>query len=467
MRMTPLGIFLLFATLLHASDWPRFRGPNGTGVSPDRGLPAEIGRNKNVLWSAKLPAGNSSPVIAGGRVFLTGHQGDDRFVLCYSAATGEQLWRKSFLKAREETFHPLNGPATPSPATDGQRVFVFFPDSGLAAYDLDGKEIWQTPLGPFAAIQGLAASPIYVEGRVVLLVDTPEEAYLSAFDAVSGAQVWRTERPVGILGSYSTPALYAREGAPAQIIVAGAKELAGYQAATGERLWWANGVTMFPTGPPLVAGDSVYTIEPAGVTWPPFSEPLKSFDANKDGRIAITEAASDIIWARSLQSIDRNLGDSDGFVTADEYARSSSDESQGGGLARTRLGGGGDISASHVAWRHTKGMPSLTGALLYEDVLYVVRNAIISTFDPESGKLLRQERLRGALGDYYASPVAGDGKIYFASKEGKISVVRAGADWEVLSIGDLGEEVIATPAIADGRVYVRTEKALYCFGARG
>jgi outer membrane protein assembly factor BamB len=133
---------------------------------------------------------------------------------------------------------------------------------------------------------------------------------------------------------------------------------------------------------------------------------------------------------------------------------------------RTRLGGRGDVSKTHVVWRHEKGLPQLTGALLYDGVLYVVRNGIVSTFDPDTGKLLRRERIENAIGDYYASPIAGDGKVYVASLDGKIAVLRAGADWRVLSVSDLGEPIVATPAIADGRVFVRTEAALYCFGGR-
>jgi outer membrane protein assembly factor BamB len=118
-----------------------------------------------------------------------------------------------------------------------------------------------------------------------------------------------------------------------------------------------------------------------------------------------------------------------------------------------------------VVWRNGKGTSELTGALLYRGVLYVVRNAIVSTVDPETGKLLRQERVKDALGDYYASPVAGDGKIYLASLDGKVSVLQAGADWRVLSTSDLAERVVATPAIADGRVFIRTEGTLYAFAA--
>jgi outer membrane protein assembly factor BamB len=342
-------------------------------------------------------------------------------------------------------------------------MFVFFPEFGLLAFDRDGLELWRTPLGPFTSVQGLAASPVYVEGRIVLMVDTPEEAYLSAFDGGTGERVWRTERPTGVLGSYTTPTLYAREDAPTQIVAAGAVELTGYEAATGKRLWWAHGLMVFPTAPPFVVGDSVYTVEPADQGWPPFGEVLELFDSDKDGKVALADAADDTVWARSLIGIDRNIGNGDNIVTREEYAKASSDII-GGGLTRTRVDGEGDVSASHVSWRHIRGMPSLTGALLYQNVLYVVRNAIVTTFDPENGQLLRRERIRTALGDYYASPVAGDGKIYLANLEGKITVLKAGTDWQILSSGDLGEQVIATPAIADGRIYIRTEATLYCFG---
>lgn len=446
---------------LHASDWSRFRGPNGTGVSPDSGLPAEMDRNKNVIWSTKIPRGNSSPIISQGRIVFTGHEGDDRMVLCYDAATGAVRWRKTVRRKHAEEFHPQNGPTTPTPAADGKNIYVFFPDVGLVAYSLEGKELWQSPMGPFSSVQGLAASPLHVHGRIVVFIDTPEDAYLVAFDARTGKEIWKTKRATGVLGSYATPTLNSSGQNPQEIIVAGAIEMTGYNSETGERVWWAR-VTEFPTAPPFAQGDSVYTVEPAGVSWPSFAEVQKLFDKNKDSKVELSEAKSDTGWALSLRGIDKNVGNNDNVVTADEYAKLLG-AAKTGGLSRIRLGGKGDVTYSHVVWRNTKGMPDLAGALFYENVLYTIRSGIFASYDPETGKMLRQERLRNAPGDYYASPVAADRKIYLVNMKGNITILKAGADWRVLSTGDLGQQVIATPAIADGRIYVRTENTLYCF----
>jgi outer membrane protein assembly factor BamB len=320
-------------------------------------------------------------------------------------------------------------------------------------------------MGPFGGVQGMAVSPIYAEGNVVLLIDTPEYAYLAAFDAETGKQVWKTDRQPGFLGSYITPAVYKPANGPAQIVVAGAVELTGYQAKTGERLWWARGVSYGPAAPPLIAGDSIYTLEPTGIEPPPFSQMLKQFDTNKNGKIELSETSGDKIMYRLFKSADKIIGNGDGVVTEEEWNRAFS--STNGGLVRTRLNGKGDVTRTHVGWRYAKGLPYLTGPLLYNEILYVIRGGgILTTFNPETGELLRQERLKDAIGDYYASPVAADGKIYFVNKEGKVTVIRAGANWEILSSGDLDEQVIAAPAIADSRIYIRTEGTLYCFGSK-
>ena len=468
--MRALFLTVLGLAILPASDWTRFRGPNGSGVSSDTNLPSEISRDRNVAWKIQTPKGNSSPIVTGGKLLITGHEGDERIVLCYDAATGAALWRKSVIKAFTETPNPLNGLTTPTPVTDGHSVFVFFPDFGLIAYDLDGKELWRVKLGPFGGVQGMAVSPILAEGNVVLLIDTPEQAHLVAFSTATGKQVWKTERPVGFLGSYATPSVYQPGKGPLEIVVAGAVELTGYQAKTGERIWWVRGLTYAPATLPLVVGDAVYTMEPvpeAGSA-PPFSGMLAQYDKNKDGKIQLSEVTGDSvtekIHRRIFKSVDKNSGDNDGAVTAEEWERAFSPGEASGGLVRTRLGGKGDVSKTNVGWRHAKGLPYTIAPLVYRDLLYTIRNGgIVSVFDPESGKLLREERLKNAIGDYYAQPVAAGGKIYFANKDGKTSVISAGAGWQLLSSGDLDEQVIATPAIAIGRIYLRANGTLYCF----
>src|SRR5262245_31091321 len=266
------------------------------------------------------------------------------------------------------------------------------------------------------------------------------------------------------VGSYATPTEYPRKDQSSIIVVAAAKELTGYDAANGNRIWWARVVTDYPCAPIFVAGDSIYSVEPQAGEWPPFSRPLELFDKNKDGQIEFAELnEGDEGWIRTLKGIDKNAGNRDQIVTAKEY----NDNSYGGnagGLSRTKIGGEGNIGTTHVLWRNTKGMPSITAALLLNNVLYVIRDGIFSTYDPETGGLLKQQRPEEASGNYYASPVAGDGKIYLVSLNGKVSVIQAGTEWKILSTGDLGEEVIATQAIANEKIFIGSQQTLICFG---
>ena len=461
--MSRLLTFSLFAVSMFAGDWARFRGPDGAGIQEGAALPQTLDPS-GALWTAQAPQGASSPVSNGEKVFITGFDGSDRIVVCYSASNGKTLWTRKIARARTEFFHSMHGPATPTPVIAAERLIALFPETGLAAFDLDGKELWRTPVEPSHSIQGYAASPVAAGELVIVLVDSPEAAHVTAYDTSTGKQKWRTERPRGVLGGYATPVVWRDNDGSTQVIVAGAGELTGYSAATGERLWWGPGMTSYAMASPYVAGDSVYTSEPLGVSWPPFSDPLGRFDKDKDGKVSLVEAKDDASWLGSLLGIDRNSGDNDGFVTAEEYAKATASED--GGMYRVRLGGRKDISTSRVLWRNTRGVPSHSAPLLYGKTLYTVRRGIVSALDNETGSVLREARLPNALGDYYASPVAGDGKIYFASFEGVVSVIEAGVPWRVLSTADFGEPILATPAIADGRVFVRTQKRLLCFGQR-
>ena len=442
-------------------DWPRFRGPNGSGVSDSRRLPSRLDPAKDLAWKADVPPGNSSPVVAGGRLFLTGAEGDERIVLAFDARSGAPLWRKSLPKAWTEPANELNGPATPTPAADNESVFVFFPDFGLVAFNTAGEERWRTPLGPFQSMHGIASSPVLVEGKVVLLIDQLGQSHLEAFDAASGKPVWRAERASGVTGGYSTPSV-SGSGAAAQVIVSGAFELTAYAASSGVRTWWVTGLTNAPVTIPVVDDDKVYVCEPLGE--PVSFKQVGPFDKNSDGKISKEEVEAEPGAWRLLERIDTAWGNGDGLLEESEFVRGFGTFEGNGGLAAVRLGGRGDVTRTHVAWRYTKALPYVASVAVYRQVLFMVRDGgILTTLDPATGSVHKQARLEGGEGSYYASPVAGDGKVILVSERGKLSVVKAEAEWEQISSSDLGESTLATPAIAGGRVYIRTAKRLYCF----
>lgn len=167
-----LGALLFWAPRgAEAQDWPRFRGPNGSGVAEAAGLPAEFGPEKNVVWRTPLPPGHSSPVIAGGRIFVTAFEGDALLTIALDQETGKELWRKEAPRDRLTPLDQRNNAASPTPVTDGERVWVFFPDYGLIGYSARGEELWRAPLGPFVNLYGMGASPILAGDNVVLVCD--------------------------------------------------------------------------------------------------------------------------------------------------------------------------------------------------------------------------------------------------------------------------------------------------------
>jgi outer membrane protein assembly factor BamB len=406
---------------------------------------------------------NSSPIVLQGRVWITGHRETTDW--CFAdAATGALLWRKAVAKF-DRSPQPDKRSHHANPGLRWPPIFVFFPDVDSGVH-LMARNVGACA-GPFGGVQGMAASSIYAEGNVVLLIDTPEQAYLAAFNAETGKQCGRPTAPSVSSAPYTTPLLYARDG-PARSLWPAPWNSPAIRPGPASGCGGRAASLMVPR-PPLIAGDSIYTLEPTGVEPPPFSQMLKEFDKNKNGKIELTEisgdSVNDKIMYRLFKAADKISGNGDGVVTEEEWNRAFTFAN--GGLVRTRLNGKGDVTQTHVAWRYAKGLPYITGPLLYNDVLYVIRSGgILATFNPETGELLRQERLKDAIGDYYASPVAADGKIYFVNKEGKVTVIRAGANWKPLSSGDLDAQVIAAPAIAASRIYIRTDASLYCFGAK-
>lgn len=456
--IVPLFCFVLFA------DWPQFRGPNGAGVADDRPLPAEFSPTQNVAWKTAVPPGHSSPVLTANRIFLTAAEKDTLLTLCLDRPTGKILWRREAPRPRKEEFQPTNSPASPSPVTDGQNVYVFFGDFGLISYTADGAERWKLPLGPFNNQNGHGSSPILAGNMVILICDQDTDSYLLAVDQVTGKVRWKTPRPDSTRG-YATPAVYQPKNGPAELIVPGAFQVVCYSLATGERLWWVRGMAWQLKSVPVIDGDIIYVSgwesggdndPPDVITWP---QALEKYDSNHDGRISRAEAPFKSEGSFRDTDLDR-----DGLIDEREWNFYRARRTSRNNIVAIRAGGKGDVTDSHILWRFQKSIPNTPSPLLYRDVLFLIKEGgIFTSLDPKTGALFKQARLAGALGQYWSSPVAGDGKIYVSNEEGKVTVIKAAADWQILAINDLDEQIFATPAIDRGFIYLRTRGTLYCF----
>ena len=472
--MTKLFLALLLFTFISGEEWSQFRGPNGTGISNTTGLPDAFGPSKNVIWKTALPAGHSSPVLTVDRLFVTAHTTDKLLVICLDRKTGKILWQREAPRAQQGRLQNVNGPASPSPVTDGSNVYVFFQDYGMLSYDRDGKERWKLPLGPFNMFYGFGASPILVDDKVILPVDQDyPTSYLIAVDKNSGKVRWKVDRPIVISG-YSTPIVYQPKQGPKQIVVPESFQLSAYSVADGKRVWWVRGLACemksiasqdgeylyingwgFPQNQP---GRQVPTVS--------FEEGLAKYDKDKDGHITKAEAAGteqmDKMLNAAFEAFDMNR---DEKLDAKDWEVFRAMLASENGLLAIKMGGEGDQTETAVRWRYQKPVPQVPSTLLYKGVLYMINDSgILLSFNPATGEVLKQGRLHGAIDKYFSSPVAADDKVFLIGQGGQVSVLKAGGDWQVLAVNELDDECFATPAIADGRIYIRTRSALYAFG---
>jgi outer membrane protein assembly factor BamB len=445
------------------NEWLQFRGPNGTGVAEGFALPAEFSATKNLAWKTSVPFARSSPVITADRIFLTATEGDKLITLALDRKTGKLLWRRDAVRARHMTIYKANDGASPTPVSDGKNVFAFFAELGLISYGPDGKERWRVPLGPFNSFYGMGGSPVLVGNTLVMVCDQRTDSFIIAVDARNGKELWKKSRPN--FEAYSTPAIYQPKDGPAQVIVLGSQSVDAYSLDKGERLWWVTKIGSYPKGVPVLGTEMVYVIgEGADEPFlPPFDEMLKQFDANKDQRIHRDEVKSQAEALEHFGWLDAN---NDGFIERAEHDFIRNSTISGHGLTAVRLAGRGDLTSSNVVWRVQKGYPGIPTPLVYRGVMYLMKEGgIVSSLDPANGQVLKQGRTPNALEDYYASPVAGDGKIFVVSASGKVTVLKADAQWEIVATNDLDDEVWATPAIAGGNLYIRTRNALFAFAA--
>ena len=314
----------------------------------------------------------------------------------------------------------------------------------------------------------MGASPVIVGDLVVLACDQSLGSYLLAVNKETGREQWKVERPEAKSG-HSTPILWRGTDGKDQILLPGSFLLTSYDAATGKKLWWVGGLSFEMKSTPIIGKDTIYVNgygspqnDPGRkVNVPPADEIWKTADADSNGVISKAEfpKLTAAFWF-DVSDLDTN-----GSLTKDEWAYYRAALDSENGMLAIKLGGSGDMSDTAIRWKYQRSVPQLPSPILFGGVLYMVNdNGIVTTLNPDTGEMIKQGRLTGAPGAHYASPTAADGHIYFASEAGAIVVVNPGGDLAPIAVNDLGEETYATPAFADGRIYVRTTSALYAFG---
>ena len=411
-----------------AEDWSRFRGPNGSGVSADRDIPTEWSATKNIVWQADLPGpGSSSPIISGPHVFLTSYSGYavdrsnpgdiaklERHLLCFDRKTGTEVWKQTVAaKQPEDRFNGFmieHGYASSTPVTDGERVYAFFGKSGVFAFDLAGKQLWQVDVGSGSGMNGWGSgSSLILHGDVLIVNADAESECVLGLNKLSGSQVWKASAK-GYKGSWATPVLLT-VGEQTELIVAVPGELWGLDPTNGGLLWFCE------AGSSRAANASVVT---------------------KDGVAYLITGGP-------------------------------------GGSTAVAVRGGGrdDVAKTHLVWKKNVGSyvpsPVLHGAQL----VWVDDRGQLQGVDAKTGESLYRERLPDA-GGVYASITAVDDKLMAVTRRKGTFVMQAG----VMQVGEKPTQLAinvlagddsdfnASPAIQDGRLFLRSNRKLYCIGVK-
>lgn len=416
----------------NAEDWLRFRGTTGTGVAPEgTATPTEFSSTNNVKWKVPIPgAGASSPIIVGDKVILTCYTGYGqsrdaigemnqlkRHVICFSKSDGSKLWQKDYAPhLPEDPFRgmgvPEHGYASSTPASDGTHVFIFFGKSGVIALDLNGNEVWQANVGTGSGRMkwGSGASPV-VAGDVVVINATDESNSVVGLNKNTGTELWRNE---GITNVWGTP-LVVGEGKNQSVVISVPKEIWALDPATGKLDWFAtNGV----------ADTSVS------------SSPVP------DGNNVI------VMGGRSGTAVAMKLGGKKGA----------------------------DVTDTHTVWQG-KAVARIMTPVVYDGLVFGISKGVITCVESQTGEQVYKERLpseavassggrRGPSSDY-SSPVAAGGHIYQVLKDGKVLVIAAKRDFELVAVNhfaDDGSEFNSTPSFSDNQMFIRSNKFLYCVG---
>jgi len=461
-------LFFLGANAASASSWSQFRGPNASGIADSEKPPIEFGPEKNLIYKVSLDPGASSPSIWENKLFLTTFANDALHTLCLERSSGKILWqRKAEAEQIEKYLQGEGSPASATPVIDGKRVIVYFGSCGLVAYDLDGKELWKIKMPAAEQIGdfGSGTSPVIFQERLYLNRDQARGSELFCLDPKTGKVIWKRERP-DFASSWSSPVAWSHDGG-SEMVIAGFLRLKAYDAKSGEEHWEMPGLPSAVCTSPVIGEGMLFF---AG--WSPggkqnhladatFSSLLEKYDKNHDGKLVREELEGTMRIVFAVWDTD-----GDHFITEKEYnARQVMIEKAENSLFALRSNGS---RAVETAWKLTpKGLPYVPSPLFYRGNIYLIKDGgLLSCFEAKSGTpRFEQERI-GALGNYYASPVAADGRIYTASLNGTVTALKAGDTFNVLARNELGERIGSTPALYENKIYIRSAGYLWAFGKK-
>jgi outer membrane protein assembly factor BamB len=426
-RVKSVVILLLGIAALasHAENWPSFRGPTRQGISAEKNVPLHWGADSNVVWKTEVPGvAWSSPIVWEDRVFVTTatENGTSCRIVSIDAKSGNVLWNTEVFKQVPRRKEGKNSYATPTPATDGKKVYAVFGEGGVAAVDFKGSVLWTNREVQFYSRHGLGASPILHKGLLIMPYDG--------------------SNPVGAAGSWPNNSDEERLGWQIPwdraLIVA-------LDTKTGKRAWTGKrGKSRIAHVSPILVRRNLRTqlISPAG-------DAIQGFNPK----------TGELIWTVYSQG----EGVTPSPVVGDGVVFTSSGFEKPT-LRAVKLGGKGDVTATHIAWEQRKGTPTQPSLLYVKSHLYALTDGgIAHCYNAKNGDIVWEERIGG---NHSASPIYADGRIYFLSEAGETKVIKAGEKFEELARNTIGEKCQASMAVSGGRIFIRSEKNLYCIGER-
>jgi outer membrane protein assembly factor BamB len=460
---------LLTSSSMAETNWPQFRGPRFDNNFPGEHPPAEFGPEKNLKWKVTMSIGHSSPIVLGERLIIAGFDGEVGLeTIAIDRNTGALLWRQAVRPEKLESYFPkFNNPAASTPASDGERIVSYFGSFGFVCYDLDGKELWRRPMPIPDAKDGFGtgSSPIIHDGKIFLIRDEQGPGQgMYAIDVRNGKDVWHRKRD-GFRISFGSPVIW--DGC---VVAAGDLRLKAYDLNTGADRWVITGLSAAPCTTPAPGADGNLYV----AVWnngsanepniPPWEKMKELMDKDGDGKLSPQDCEG-TIFGDLFTTIDHNR---DGFIEGSEWNANLARMFEGkNSVMSIRPGGRGDVTKTHVRWQSEKGAPGVASPLVYDGLLYLVKDGgMLTVYEADSGKLLVDRERLGAEGDYYASPIAVDGKIYAVSQRGVFICIEAGVTPSVLWTADFGEPIAATPVVAANTVYVRSQDHVWAFGEK-